>query len=145
MNDCCATPDSKTTHPHKHRCPANGLEYAEVSARTISHHIKNSWHWQTQDVRYFFCDDPNCDVVYFDEHDSVILKSQLRTQVGIKETSDDALLCYCFGVTKADAHNDSNIKNFVMQETKLKRCSCDTRNPSGRCCLKDFPHHKEDG
>jgi hypothetical protein len=27
----------------------------------------------------------------------------------------------------------------VMAQTKAGLCSCDTSNPSGRCCLKDFP------
>jgi Zinc binding domain len=110
-----------------------------IIGRTISHHIKHSWQWEGKGRRYFFCDDPDCDVVYFGEDDSVILKSQLRTKVGAKELSDDAMLCYCFGVTQADALNDSSIKDFVVTQTKLGLCSCDTRNPSGRCCLKSFP------
>jgi hypothetical protein len=138
MADCCSAPDQKTTHPNKRRCPGNGIEYSEVSARTIAHHIKDSWQWDGKDRRYFFCSDPDCDIVYFADDDSVILKSQLRTKVGIKEASHQAPLCYCFGVTKADALNDPGIKTFVMNETKLGRCSCETSNPSGRCCLKDF-------
>lgn len=139
MGNCCATSDFKTTHPKKHRCPANGVEYSEVSARTISHHIKSSWTWDNKDQRYFFCNDPNCDVVYFGEDDSVILKSHLRTKVGLKEAGKDALLCYCFGVTIADVMNNPSIKDFVAAETRLGLCSCETSNPSGRCCLKDFP------
>ncbi|OYY62483.1 MAG: hypothetical protein B7Y50_00440 [Hydrogenophilales bacterium 28-61-11] len=115
------------------------MEYSTVSARTIVHHIQHSWQWDGKDQRYFFCEDPACDVVYFGEDDSVILKSQLRTAVGAKEASDHAMLCYCFGVTKADVRNDSGIRAFVLRQTRLGLCSCDTRNPSGRCCLKDFP------
>src|ERR1035437_2294242 len=121
--DCCATSDGKTTHPKKHRCPASGVECAEVSARTIAHHIRESWMWDNKDQRYFFCDDPNCDVVYFGEDKSVILKSQLRTKVGLKEATEDALLCYCFGVTKADGLSNPSIKNFVSAETKQGLCS----------------------
>ena len=139
MADCCTESDCKTTHPKKHRCPVNGIEYAEVTARTITHHIKNSWLWQDKGQRYFFCDDPGCEVVYFGEDGSAILASQLRTPVGVKDASDDALLCYCFGVTRADALNDPEIRNFVVAQTKQGLCACDTGNPSGRCCLKDFP------
>ena len=99
--------------------------------------------WDNKDQRYFFCDDPNCDVVYFGEDKSVILKSQLRTKVGLKEATEDALLCYCFGVTKADGLSNPSIKNFVSAETKQGLCSCETSNPSGRCCLKDFPRNPD--
>lgn len=89
--------------------------------------------------RYFFCDDPNCEVVYFGDDDSVILKCQLRTKLGAKEAAADGLLCYCFGVTKADALSDPGIRDFVLTQTRLGLCSCDTSNPSGRCCLTGFP------
>ena len=136
MSDCCSP---STSRPNKHRCPHNGIEYAEVSARTIEHHIRQSWSWQDSGRRYFFCDDPDCDVVYFGDDDSVILKSQLRTQVGVKEAGDDAPLCYCFGITRGDALGDPAIRDFVVERTRQGLCSCETSNPSGRCCLKDFP------
>lgn len=139
MSDCCAS-SKCTTHPNKHRCPANGKEYVELSARTIAHHIKQAWKWSGAGIRYFYCDDPDCDVVYFGEDGSVVLKSQLRTLVGAKETSEDALVCYCFGVTKAEAKRDSKARDYVLSRTKRGLCSCETSNPSGRCCLKDFPH-----
>ena len=143
MADCCSSSDRKTARPNKRRCPANGVEYTGVSTRTIAHHIKHSWQWNDKGRHYYFCDDPDCDVVYFADDDSVILKSQLRTRVGIKEANDDALLCYCFGVTKADALNNPGIRDFVATETKLGLCSCETSNPSGRCCLKDFPRNRD--
>ena len=77
-------------------------------------------------------------MVYFGEDDSVITKDSLRTDVGIKENRADSMICYCFGVTKAAATNPS-IKEFVVKKTKENICECITRNPSGRCCLKDFP------
>jgi hypothetical protein len=131
MSDCC----SNASHPKKHRCPANGLECAEVPARTISHHIKNPWQWDAAGQRYFFCDDPGCDIVYFGEDNATIKTSQLRTVA----KGPFALLCHCFGVTRSDALKDPGIRNFVVEKTKQGLCSCDTSNPSGRCCLKDFP------
>lgn len=107
--------------------------------RTITHHIKEAWTWQPTAHRYFFCDDPACEIVYFGDDGSTILKPQLRTRVGLKERSNDSLLCYCFGVTKADFSVNPTTKDFVIAQTKAGLCSCDTSNPSGRCCLKDFP------
>ena len=136
---CCSSSECADGHPGKWRCPANGREYPEVSARTIVHHIKDAWDWQSTADRYFFCDDPECDVVYFGEDGSTILKSRLRTRVGVKEDSGGAPLCYCFGVRKEDLRRNPAIRDFVLAQTKAGSCSCDTRNPSGRCCLKDFP------
>ena len=88
---------------------------------------------------YYFCEDPECDVVYFGEDASVIEKSALRTIVGIKERSKNRLVCYCFGITLEEATDNAGIREFVIQETKGQTCACGIRNPSGRCCLKGFP------
>jgi len=139
MSDCCSSTSCSTSHQLKHRCPANAVEYRAVPSKTIAHHIARPWEWSDRGHAYFFCEDPDCDVVYFSDDDQVILQSELRTVVGNKRSSDDALICYCFGVTRADAREAPSIKDYVVEQTKQKLCSCDTSNPSGRCCLKDFP------
>lgn len=141
MSDCCFS-ESNDSHPRKLPCPGNGRECAEVSARTIAHHMKASWQWQATATRYFFCDDPACDIVYFGDDGSTIGKAQLRTRVGVKEGADDSLLCYCFGVSRADYRETPGIRDFVVAQTKAGLCSCETSNPSGRCCLKDFPRNR---
>jgi Zinc binding domain len=145
MSGCCTHTPGNTVHPRKRRCPLSGMECSEVPRRTILHHLKESWKWSGSATSYYCCDDPECDVVYFGDDGSVILKSQLRTLVGVKETSGDTLLCYCFGVSKADRDNDPLIRDFVVAQTRLGLCSCDTANPSGRCCLKDFPRANSSG
>jgi hypothetical protein len=82
-------------------------------------------------------------VVYFGADDSVILQPQLRTTVGMKSSSELSLLCYCFGVSRADVASGNAIRDFVVAQTKLGLCSCETSNPSGRCCLKDFPRNRD--
>lgn len=139
MSDCCSTSGARKTTPGKHACPTNGVEYKEVSLKTVLHHIINPWNRVVKDQAYYFCDDPECDVVYFGEDNSVIQRSEIRTLIGVKENAPHALLCYCFGVTKAEAAANPMAKDFVLQKTKAGLCSCETSNPSGRCCLKDFP------
>ncbi|MGB5831500.1 MAG: hypothetical protein WBG92_05850 [Thiohalocapsa sp.] len=107
--------------------------------RTIIHHIKLPWLWSDKRRRYFFCNDPACDVVYLGDDHSLVRMTQLRTGIDIKDSSDEAMLCYCFGIKKSDAIADPGIKAFVIAQTRKGLCSCDTSNPSGRCCLKDFP------
>ena len=146
MSDCC-TPSNEPrasskisqSDPVKHRCPSSGQLFAKVASPTMLHHIKEPWKHPISDQTYYFCDDPACDVVYFGIDDAVITKKMMRTRVGVKETSDDALICYCFGVSKAEAKLNKSSYEFVLEETKKSSCSCKTSNPSGRCCLKDFP------
>lgn len=138
MSNCCASSCNEKTPTRRHRCPVNGLEYFEVSEKTLLHHIKSPWMRSNKKQEYYYCDDPNCDVVYFGEDDSLIRKFELKTPIGIKEEKPDSLICYCFGITRAEAMKTPGIKKYVVQKTKEGMCTCETSNPSGRCCLKDF-------
>ena len=140
MSDCCpASVDNIDAVPKKYRCPVNGKFYTGVARETIFHHLNRPWEWQLKHQGYYFCDDPECEVVYFGQDDSVIKQSELRTRVGIKEQTEQSIICYCFGVSFKDARTDSEAKQFVLEKTKESICACGTRNPSGKCCLKDFP------
>lgn len=139
MSECCSSNKVIEQHPKRHVCPSNGQQYLEVPYSTILHHVKEPWKLTPKEQAYYFCDDPECDVVYFGFDNSTILKIQLRTKVGIKETSGDTLICYCFGVSRSEAQTNKQAKAFVIEQTKHSQCACTTHNPSGRCCLKDFP------
>jgi len=141
MSDCCSSDTcatSITIEVDKHRCPVNKQSYRSVPFHTVLHHVKQPWGLERSNKTFYFCDDPECDVVYFTDDDSVVTQSELRTEIGIKSESEGALTCYCFGVSKAQARNPQ-IKEFVVEQTKQGVHSCDTTNPSGKCCLKDFP------
>ena len=143
MPDCCPSEYKNELPPRTHVCPVNGQEYKAVSLKTVLHHINSAWEWTEKQQGYYFCDDPDCEVVYFAEDDSAITKSGVRTVVGIKTQMPDALSCYCFGVSILDAELHPEIRDFIVRKTKAGMCSCDTANPSGRCCLKDFPAQKK--
>ena len=144
MSDCCSSNSSNLNKAsNKHICPSNNQAYSKVATKTIWHHLKEPWKVNAlvlDKQSYFFCDDPDCDTVYFAEDNTEIKKSEIRINIGIKEpTNSSALVCYCFGVTMQEATKNTEIRDFVVQKTKEQVCACDTRNPSGRCCLKDFP------
>jgi len=139
MSDCCSASSTVGNAPKRYRCPINGKEYPAVSTTTILHHIKQPWSWNEKQQGYYFCDDPECDVVYFGQDSSIINSSALRTPVGIKQRSKISTVCYCFGITKSDAISNPHVKEFVIKKTKEHSCACGIRNPSGKCCLKDFP------
>ena len=138
MSDCCST---NTSPAKKTRlaCPVNNQDYIEVPYRTILYHVKQPWLYEVAEQKYYFCTDPHCDVVYFAEDGTRIKKSELRSKLGIKEQSNNATLCYCFGITRQAALDDKGLKDYVIHKTRASLCSCEILNPSGRCCLKDFP------
>jgi hypothetical protein len=137
--DCCPTTQTQQAPPKKVKCPANGIDYNEVSRKTIAQHIKRPWDLDGKECRFFFCDDPDCDIIYFSDDGLTVAQPDIRTPIGVKNNSDEATLCYCFGVTRADVLGNLSIKDFVIAQMKEHLCSCDTRNPSGLCCLKNFP------
>lgn len=139
MSDCCSSTNAAGNAPKKHCCPDSGRECQRVSATTILHNISKPWLWMDKNLGYYFCGDPKCDVVYFGQDDSVITTSDLRIPVGVKEETTNSMLCYCFGITLEDTIANPGMKVFVAKKTKDKQCACDIKNPSGKCCLKDFP------
>jgi len=139
MSDCCSSNNENLKTPKQHTCPKDNTKGRAVSYKTILHHVKEPWALKSKEQSFYFCNSPDCDVVYFGFNNSMIKKDQLRTRVGIKETAKDALVCYCFGVTKSEAQKNEQVKAFVIEQTKHSLCSCATYNPSGKCCLRDFP------
>jgi len=143
MSHCCSSSSSSSckslSTSKKHHCPDCNTPCPPVSETTILHHIKQAWHWQDKDQAYYFCATPGCDVIYFGQDNSRVTQSELRTEVGVKTQSEQSVICYCFGLTYGDIKTYPDIKDFVINKTKDHSCACETRNPSGKCCLKDFP------
>ncbi|BAO44703.1 putative iron-sulfur cluster-binding metallochaperone [Thiolapillus brandeum] len=132
MGGCCTTPATA-----KHPCPHCGQPGNSVDERTLLHHLKAPWDWMPQDA--WFCENPNCGAIYFLADGNILEQADLRTPVGIKNPGEDALLCYCFGIDRKTLAARPALKDFVIERTRNSQCDCAIRNPSGRCCLKDFP------
>ena len=137
MSNCCTSSCQSSQTKKKSPCPQCHNNGTLVSTTTIEHHLKQPWQWQADNQHYYFCDDPACEVAYFSA-DSRIKQSELRLKIGIKTQNPDDLICYCYGVSVQQAKANPEIKAFVVDKTKQSNCACETRNPSGRCCLKDF-------
>jgi len=94
------------------------------------------------DTGWRFCDSHDCDVVYFSEQgDTTFTELQLKVSVGVKETSGERPLCYCFGHSVASIKDELRIKgrSNALEDVRQKMddpgCLCETKNPSGSCCL----------
>lgn len=141
MSDCC---NSNTSLPPVAVCPVNGQQYSAVSLRTVLHQIRQPWQQRLTAQRYYFCDDPDCEVVYFGNDQHVILRHQLRQIVGQKSTAPDKPICYCFDIRLTDILTQphaAGLKSYVTAHTGNAVCDCEIRNPSGKCCLRDFPRN----
>lgn len=139
MKNCCSDSDCKNTSLKKYRCPVNLIKYPEVSVQTIIHHINKPWEWKPKAKHYYFCNDSSCYVAYFGDNGDIIPKTQLRSHSEQASFPQSELLCYCFGITTSDVTDQPSIRDFVIEQTKKGLCSCKTHNPSGLCCLKNFP------
>ena len=135
---CCTPNPHSDTKPNKLTCPINGKTYRTIPNQTLLHHLKTPWTLESLETPFAFCDDPKCKVIYFNAAGQTFTQKQIRTPVGQKSNSDNALICYCFGVDKTTTQNQPEAKAFVIQQTKNHQCACEIRNPSSRCCLKDF-------
>jgi len=135
MADCCCSGTKK----EEGVCPGHGGSCREVPYQTVLHHLKTPWKKAPVSQRYFFCEEDGCPVVYFGEDGTRFEEEALRERVGQKRKDTQDMLCYCFDICYGEAAEDAAIKAYVVEQTRKGLCSCDIRNPSGRCCLKDFP------
>ena len=96
----------------------------------------------SKDTGWRFCDSTDCDVVYFSEEgNKQFTKSHIKVPVGVKETTGERPLCYCFGHTVASIKDELRTKgrsdalDDIRAKMKDPGCHCKTSNPSGSCCL----------
>ena len=107
--------------------------------------LKPEFFDQIGDGQYYYCVSPDCDIVYFPENQGTpFYTNHLRVQVGTKEREDPKPLCYCFGFDESDFRDEikatghTTISAQIVKLVKAGMCACDTRNPSGACCLGDI-------
>lgn len=137
---CC----SEQTPAAKSPCPACGRPGSRVEQRTLLHQLRFPDNRQLPQTTFYFCANPACDWVYFDGAAQHYTQAQLRRAVGQKSTNPERLICYCFDISARQIQEEqqqglTTSRDFVVQETQSGACACAITNPSGRCCLKDFP------
>lgn len=152
---------TETKTSQRLECPACGEKAKRVSAATLGALLKDEFAKQfattihsccntsgqgckpiDRNTGWRFCAAIDCDLVYFaEEGDATFTKSQLKVPVGLKETSGERPLCYCFGhsvaTIKAElrAQGSSNALDDIRTKMKDPGCRCETKNPAGSCCL----------
>jgi len=89
-----------------------------------------------------FCSARDCPVVYFEDQASHRFTiDDLRIRVGLKAKEDPIALCYCFGFDESHIRDEisrtgnTSIPDRISALIRQGLCACETRNPSGMCCL----------
>jgi Zinc binding domain len=136
------------TYPEKRLdsiCPKNGNVCKPVPGITVETLLGPEHRRSLASLPYFFCDSPDCDVVYVSASGKeVITTGQLSVRVGIKEKEDPIPLCYCFDFDRKAIWDDirfkgtTDIPKIITQRIKAGECRCEVTNPSGNCCLGDI-------
>lgn len=137
MSSCCSSAPHQTGK-RTLLCPACGQKGSPIPWHILLLHLRAPWQWTDSAEQFGFCANPACDTVYFGETGAHIVLADVRTEIGVKSTSPEATLCYCYGINYGQA-SDPSLRQFVIEQTRRGQCACEARNPSGRCCLADFP------
>ena len=151
MSDCCSVNSKTPTSPAVMACPVNGARSKQVDMLTVKSLVRKL-PLEMPDTQYYFCDAPDCEVVYFalDAEAPRFRREDLVVRVGAKEAVDPVPLCYCFGFTRRDVSDEirstgkSTVAMRIAAEVEAGRCACEMKNPSGKCCLGDVTRTASD-
>jgi hypothetical protein len=152
MSNCCSVNAKTGTAPAVMACPGNGARSKQVDMLTVKSLVRQLPLGMPND-QYYFCEARDCDVVYFpfDPQAPTFRREDLLVRVGAKEKADPIPVCYCFGFTRKDIHNEiaetghSTVAERITAEVKAGNCACEVKNPSGKCCLGDVTRIAKDG
>ena len=118
-----------------------GIEGWKVGKITVGNHV-NPEYWHLLSDDFYFCPNPECDVVYFDGK-NVFTTKEVKTKVFLKEKGSPKPLCYCKQVTEEDVIEA--IKRGAESVHDVEKLTgigsggyCIVTNPSGRCCRQFY-------
>ena len=124
------------------RCQECKGQGRPVSRKTVLLMLKPHLLEQAMIGTYSFCPSRDCPIVYFEERDSQrFTTGDLHIIVGVKATVDPIPLCYCFGFDESHLRDEmerkgvTNIPERIATLIREGFCACESRNPSGVCCL----------
>ena len=140
--DCCTkdeAPFDANVGLHCHTC---GNQGAPVSRKTVLLMLKPDLLKHAATGVFRFCGARDCPTVYFEERGTqVFTTDDLRVIVGAKAKTDPVPLCYCFGFDESHLREEISQTGSTTIPGRISSliceglCACETRNPSGSCCL----------
>jgi hypothetical protein len=147
-SDLSGEVESGSLRPACEKCLGQGRP---VSRKTVMLMLKPDLLDQAKTGTYSFCSARDCPVVYFDDHRTrCFTVDDLRTRVGLKAKEDPIPLCYCFGFDESHMREEisqtgeTTIPETISRLIREGLCACDSRNPSGMCCLAEVKKTAKD-
>lgn len=138
--DNCCTPQPK----EKVKCPSCGAEAKGVLGKTLNALLKKEAKEKLDSLDgFFYCKTFTCKVVYF-KINKVLTQKDVNVSVGLKDSAKVKNYCYCFDWTKdkiledMKKHGTSTAILDIQDKMKSIGCSCEVKNPSGKCCQVDI-------
>ncbi len=122
-------------------CRECGQIGTKVLRVTMGVHVKEE-HWPMLGQGFRFCWTPDCDVVYYNNASGVYFhRDEIKSRIGIKETTPPRPVCYCMNVTEERIAEEILEKKCCSSLEDIKSYTragegkwCLTTNPTGRCC-----------
>jgi hypothetical protein len=118
-------------------CPRCGSKGEPVARETVQSYLPDGKSPVVADPANF-CPAAQCDVVYFDAFERVIVTAELTKPVYPKDP--DAPLCACFGLTRHDIEQDvdegvvTRVK-AILEKAKLPDARCARMAANGQPCI----------
>ena len=118
-------------------CPRCGSKGQQVGWETIRSYLPEGRTPPVADPANF-CPSPQCDVVYFDVFERVLLTGDLTKPVYPKDP--DAPICACFGLTRHDIEQDvsegvvTRVK-AIIEKAKSPEACCSQKAANGQPCV----------
>jgi len=137
-DDCCSVQPKG-----KRKCPLCGAEAKGVLVKTLNALLKDETKQRLTSLEGFsYCKTFTCKAIYF-RGDEILSQDDVSVSVGLKEDAREKNYCYCFGWTKDRILEDLKVngKSSAIEDIQSKMktigCSCEVKNPSGKCCQVD--------
>jgi len=125
-------------------CPTCGQPTLKVKEETVNSLLTQKADLIQKKGKWHVCVNENCDTVY--SKDSIVIhKNQIKPIVFFKNRSDDALVCYCYQITRGEikeavANGCKSTGEVYKYLKKTKKGSCETNNPLGKSCTNVFKY-----
>jgi hypothetical protein len=122
-------------------CTATSAPGRRVSETTLTHLLREEVLPRAAGREWYFCPDPDCDVVYFTADGETLSREVLKVRVGLKESGPPRPICYCFGYDFEDVQREaagseeSAIAAEITEKCRHGLDRCEETNPQGACCL----------
>ncbi len=143
MSDsCCTLPNAEAGTTGADLCPTCSQKGKPVGAETINALARPELQPAGGFPDGYVCTNPDDPTLYFFPGDSPSLsRDDVTVRVGFKAAEPPQLVCYCFEHTREDIQGEyrrqgeSRIEASIREQVVQGACSCEVKNPTGRCCL----------